>query len=418
MRYPAKHSLRVFLLTAAVAGAIAGCGREPQGQGMMGMPPAQVTTVAVQPASFPVSFEYVAQAIGSKDAEVRPRVTGIVEKRLYTEGAAVKAGQPMFQIDPRPYQAQLASAEAELARAEAQRAWNQREVTRLKPLAERRAIGQKESDDAQSQLELADAAVKAAQAKVTEAKLNVSYTRVLAPISGVTSRATVSEGSLANANQTLLTTISQLDPIWVAFSISENERLKLERASAEGKLALPSGNGYEVELKLADGSTFPRTGRINFADTRINPQTGTSDMRATVPNADGALKPGQFLRVVLKGAERRNAIAVPQVAVMDGPQGKFVYVAGKDKDGKDVAMARPVVVGDWTSGNGDNRWIIESGLKPGDVVIVDGMARLMPGAAIHVANAPPPGTPPGGTSPATAPKAAEPQKTAASGTSK
>ena len=151
------------------------------------------------------------------------------------------------------------------------------------------------------------------------------------------------------------------------FSISENERLKLERARAEGRLKLPNGTGYQVEFRLADGSRFPRTGRINFADTRINPQTGTFEMRATVPNADGALKPGQFMRVVLKGAERPDAIAVPQVAVMEGPQGKFVYVAGKNEKGMDVATPRPVVAGDWTTVDGRNLWIVDSGLKPGDV---------------------------------------------------
>jgi membrane fusion protein (multidrug efflux system) len=358
----------------------------------MAFPPAEVTTLVVQPASYPVAFEYVGQAAGSKDAEVRARVTGIIEKRLYQEGGVVKAGQPLFLIDPRPYEAQLALAQAEVARAQADKSRAEREAARLKPLAERRAIGQKEADDAQSQAEMADAAIKAAQAKATEARLNLSYTRVNAPISGVTSRAEQSEGSLATANQTLLTTISQLDPIWVVFSASETERLKLETARAQGKIKLPNGGGYEVELKLADGSKFPRTGRINFSDSRVDPKTGTTEFRATVPNADGMLKPGQFLRVVLKGAERPDAIAVPQIAVMDGPQGKFVYVTAKDKDGKDIAQPRPVAVGDWTQGDGNNRWLIESGLKAGDVVIVDGVARLMPGAPIKVAG--PAGVPP------------------------
>lgn len=378
---------------ALLAVALAGCGQQqPQGGGLPAFPPAEVTTLAVQPTSYPVTFEYVGQGIGSKDAEVRARVTGIVEQRLYQEGSIVKAGQPLFQIDPKPYQAQLASAEAEVARAQAERARAEREVARLRPLAERKAIGQKEADDAQSQAEFAAAAINAAEAKATEARLNVAYARVTAPISGVTGRAQQSEGSLATANQTLLTTVSQLDPIWVGFSISENERLKLERARAEGRLKMPNGGGYEVELKLADGSRFPRTGRINFTDTRINPQTGTSEMRATVPNADGALKPGQFVRVVLKGAERPNAIAVPQVAVMEGPQGKFVYVVGRNEKGMEVAMPRPVVAGDWTTVGGRNLWLIDSGLKPGDVVIVEGVAKLMPGAPIKLAG-PPPGAP-------------------------
>ena len=414
-----SHAVRrvPLVVLLALAAALAGCGRDQKGTGgMPAFPPAEVTTLTVQPRSYPVSFEYVGQGLGSRDAEVRARVTGIVEKRLYEEGATVKAGQPLFQIDPRPYQAQLASAEAEIARAQAEKSRAEREVQRLRPLAERKAIGQKEADDAQSQAELATAAIKNAEAKAIEARLNLSYTRVTAPISGITDRAEVSEGSLANANQTLLTKISQLDPIWVTFSISENERLKLQRARAEGRLKVPAalnGNGgYQVEIKLADGSTFPRTGRINFSDARVNPQTGTSEFRATVPNGDGALRPGQFLRVVLRGAERPDAIAVPQVAVMEGPQGKFVYVVGKNDKGMDVATPRPIVAGDWTTVEGRNLWLVESGLKAGDVVIVDGIAKLMPGAPIKVgAPAAAPATAPG--TGAITPAKPEPAKTAA-----
>jgi len=346
-----------------------------------------VVTLTVAPRSFPVAFEYVGQTLGSKDVEVRARVTGIVEKRLFQEGAFVKAGQQLFTIDPKPYAAQVEQAEAELARAEAQKAQADRESARLKPLAERKAIGQKEADDAASNADFAAAAVKAAKAKVDELKLNWGYTRVLAPISGLTSRAQVSEGSLATTNQTLLTTISQTDPIWVAFTISENEQLRLSRAVAAGQLTVPKDNAYEVTVKLSDGSAFPRKGKINFSDTRVNPTTGTYEVRAELPNADAALKPGQFVRVVLRGAARKDAIAVPQSAVLDGPQGKFVYVAAKDKDGKDIAQPRPVVVGDWVDANGSNLWVVEQGLKPGDVVIVDGIAKLQPGGAIKLPGA-------------------------------
>jgi len=367
-----------------------------QGGGFHGFPPAEVTTMTAAPHSFPVSFEYVGQTIGSKDVEVRARVTGIVEKRLYQEGQPVKAGQPLFVIDPKPYAAQVAAAEAEVARAQAQKAQADREAARLKPLAERKAIGQKEADDAASNADFAAAAVKSANAKLDELKLNLGYTRVVAPISGLSSRAQVSEGALATQNTTLLTTISQTDPIWVAFTISENEQLRLNKATAAGTLALPKDNAFDVTIKLSDGSVFPRRGKINFADTRVNPTTGTYEMRAEVPNGDLALKPGQFVRVVLRGAERKNAIAVPQAAVLDGPQGKFVYVTGKDKDGKDVAQPRPVVVGDWVDAGGTNQWLIESGLKPGDVVITDGIAKLMPGGPIHLGGPATAGGAPGG----------------------
>jgi len=365
--------------------AVAACGKPQQkAGGFPAFPPAAVTVQAVEPQTFPVSFEYVGQTQGSKDVEVRARVTGIIEKRLYQEGSFVKAGQTLFVIDARPYEAQVNAAKAELSRAEAQKAQADRELARLKPLAERKAIGQKEADDAASNADFAAAAVKSAQAKLAELNLNLGYTRVVAPISGLSSRAQKSEGSLATQNETLLTTISQINPIWIAFNVSENEQLRLTRAVSEGRLRLPKDNAYDVTVKLSDGSTFPRQGTINFADTRVNPTTGTYEMRAEIPNADAALKPGQFVRVILRGAARVDALAVPQVAVLDGPQGKFVYVVGKDKDGNDVATPRPVVVGDWVGANGANQWVVESGLKAGDQVIVDGVAKLMPGAKIKV----------------------------------
>jgi membrane fusion protein (multidrug efflux system) len=214
-----------------------------------------------------------------------------------------------------------------------------------------------------------------------------------------------SEGSLVNANETLLTVISQVDPIWVPFNISENEQLAINRGVASGKLVLPKDNGFDVTIRLADGSAFPRGGRINFADTRVNPATGTYEMRAEIPNRDIALKPGQFVRVLLKGAMRKDAIAVPQVAVLDSAQGKFVYVAGKDKDGKDIAQPNPVTLGPWVEADGVNLWIVESGLKVGDKVIVDGLAKLHPGAQIVLGA--PPGAAGAPAAPGAAPKAGD-----------
>jgi len=376
----------------ALAGLLTACGQGQPGGGHGGFPPAPVSAVAVQPRTLPVSWEYVGQTTGSKDVEVRARVTGILEAKLYVEGSAVKAGQPLFTIDPKPLEAQAAAARAEVARAEAQLAQAEREAARLKPLAERRAVGQKEADDAMSAADLARASLKAAQAKLAEVELNLGYTRVTAPVAGLSSRAMKSEGSLVTANETLLTVISQVDPIWVPFNVSENERLAIDASVAAGRLVLPKDNGYEVTVKLADGTVFPRPGRITFADTRVNPATGSYEMRAELPNRDLALKPGQFVRVQLRGAVRRDAIAVPQAAVLDGPQGKFVYVPGKDKDGRDVALPRPVTVGPWVEADGANLWIVETGLAAGDRVIVDGMARLLaPGSPIVLG--PPPGAP-------------------------
>jgi len=377
----------LFVSATLSALLLSACGQSPQGGAFQGFPPAQVTTMTVQPKSIPASYEYVGQTTGSKEVEVRARVTGILEKKLFQEGAPVKAGQVLFTIDPKQLAAQTAALEAEVARTQAQLAQAERELGRLKPLAERRAVGQKEADDAASNVELAAAGVKAAQAKLAEVQLNLGYTRVVSPITGLSSRAPKSEGSLVNANDTLLTTVSQVDPMWIPFAIAENEQLALNRAVQEGRLTLPKDNAYEVTVRLADGSTLARKGRINFADTRINSSTGTFEMRAEVVNSDNALKPGQFVRVKLGGAVRNNALAVPQIAVLDGPQGKFVYVAGKDKDGKDIAAVRPVTLGDWVEFGGTNLWVVEGGLKAGDRVILDGLAKLRPGAPIVVGDA-------------------------------
>ena len=399
-----------YLCIAAVA-VLPSCGQTPQGGGFHGFPPAEVTTIKMAPRTIPTSYEYVGQTTGSKEVEVRARVTGILERKLFQEGTPVKAGQVLFVIDPKQLAAQTAALDAELTRAQAQKSQADRELARLKPLAERRAVGQKEADDAASNTELAAAAVKAAQARLAEVNLNLGYTRVTSPISGLSSRAPKSEGSLVNANETLLTTVWQVDPIWIPFAIAENEQLALNRAVKEGRLTLPKNNAYDVEVRLADGSTLERKGRINFADTRINPSTGTFEMRAEVANADQLLKPGQFVRVRLSGAVRNNALAVPQVAVLDGPQGKFVYVTEKDKDGKDVAGVRPVTLGEWVDLGGVKLWVVETGLQSGDNVIVDGVAKLRPGAPVKLGGAAPlagaPGTPPGSTAP-TAPAATPP----------
>jgi len=366
------------------------------------------------PRTVPIRLEYVGQTAGSKEAEVRARVQGILEKRTYQEGSKVNAGQTLFELDSRPYAAQLQAAEADLARAQAQASQARRNVERIKPLAGSNALSQREFDEATSGDEVGTAAVKQAQARLTEARLNLGYTRVTAPVTGWASRAQKSEGSLVSPGaDSLLTTISQLDPLYVNFSVSEAERLRLDRLMNSGELKAPglevakTGNksvdkaasdksalaGYSVALKLSDGSIYDRKGRLAFVDPAVNTGTGAFDARAELPNADAALRPGQFVRVILEGATRPNTIVVPQRAVMDGPQGKFVFVTAKGQDGKtDVALPRPVTVGEWVEVDGQQQWIVESGLKPGDVVIIDGMAKLfpIPGGA-PIALGPPPG---------------------------
>jgi membrane fusion protein (multidrug efflux system) len=394
----------VFSIAATIA-VLSACGRgQSQAPGGGGFPPAAVTVQTVKPVTVPVRFEFVGQTAGSKEAEVRARVQGILERRTYQEGSRVKAGQQLFVIDPRPYAAQLQAAEADLSRAQAQAAQAQRNFERVKPLAGSKALSQREYDEAVSGAETGAASVKQAQAKLTEAKLNLGYTSVTAPISGLVSRALKSEGSLVTPGQdSLLTTVSQVDPLYVNFSVSEAEQRQMLKAIGTGNAtgANPQdARAVAVSVRLSDGAIHPQKGRLAFIDPRVNTATGSFDARAEVPNPDGALRPGQFVRVVLESAPRPDVIVVPQRAVMDGPQGKFVYLAGKSQDGKDVALPRPVTVGDWIDVDGQPQWLIEKGLATGDVVIVDGTAKIFPvpgGAPISLA---PPGAPAGKGGPA------------------
>ncbi len=395
------------LALAAATLALAACGPSgpPQG-GPGGFPPAPVALLEVKTQTVPIRFEFVGQTAGSKEAEVRARVQGILEKRAYQEGGRVRAGQPLFVIDPKPYAAQAEQAAAGLAQAQAQHAQAKRNLDRLKPLVGDVAISRREYDDAVSAEEAAAAAVRLAQARLTEARLNLSYTNVVAPVSGVASRSLKSEGSLVSPGaDSLLTTVSQLDPMYVNFSITENEQLRIDRLRDSGKLIVPDSKrgGYAVAVVLADGREYPRKGKLAFIDPRIDTATGAFSARAEVANPEGVLRPGQFVRVIVEGAQRPETIVVPQRAVMEGPQGKFIYVAGKSPDGRDVALPRPVTVGNWVELGGDKLWIIESGLKPGEQVIVEGMAKIFPapgGAPIVLGPAPGAPVAPGAAPPA------------------
>ena len=383
-------SLTLRAPTAALAlGAavlLAACGPGPQQP--HGMPPAPVSVITVAAADAPVEFEYVGQTAGYREVEIRARVTGIIMKRNYVEGSLVKAGQSMFILDLAPYQIAAARAEAALASAEARLAQSQRQAKRLKPLIEANAVSQKDYDDATSGEQVAAADVKTARAQLNEAKLNLTYSRVESPITGIASRALKSEGALVSGPDVLLTTVSQVDPIYVNFGIPDADQLKLRKDIEAGAINLPPDGKFDVQVKLADGSAYPKTGKMGFSDVRINTNTGTSDSRAELANPDIALRPGQFVRVRMQGAVRVNAIKVPQRAVLESPtgNGKIVYLAADDGKGGLKADMRPVEVGEWL---GDS-WIIRSGLKPGDRLITDGVSKIFaPG--MPVAIGPPPG---------------------------
>jgi membrane fusion protein, multidrug efflux system len=361
-------------MLAALAG---GCGPKGPPQGAGGMPAAQVVVQEVKPRTIPVEFEYPAQTAGSREVEVRARVPGILLKRNFEEGAAVRAGQSLFTLDSASYEAAVNRAEADIAAAEARVSQAARNAKRMKPLYEAKAASQKDLDDAVSAEEVAHADLKAARARLAEAKLNLGYTRVESPVSGTTSRALKSEGTLVSGPEVLLTTVSQVDPIYVNFGLAESEQSRLRQEAAAGKLVLPKDNRFDVTIRFEDGRVYPRGGKLAFTDVRVNNQTGTADARAEVPNPAGEVRPGQFVRVILKGASRPEAITVPQRAVMEGPMGKLVYVVGAGNK----AEPRPIQVGEWT-GSGD--WVVASGLKPGDKVIVEGLVKVFPGAPVQV----------------------------------
>jgi membrane fusion protein (multidrug efflux system) len=345
----------------------------------MGMPPPEVSAVTVAAQSLPLVFEYVGQSAGSREVEVRARVPGVILKRNFIEGAPVKEGQSLYSIDPAQLEAAAARAEADVVAAQARLEQARRNAARLKPLYAEKAVSQKENDDAVSAEEISAADVKAARARLTEAKLSLSYTKVESPVSGVASRSLRSEGSLVGGPETLLTTVVQVDPIWVNFGIPDNEQAQLAREVQAGRVLLPKEGTFEVALKLADGSMYERTGKLNFSDVRVSPTTGTREARAEVPNPKGVMRPGEFVRVILRGAMRPNAVTVPQRAVLEGPQGKFVYIV----DENNTAQPRPIEVGDWVG----DAWVINKGVQPGDRVIVEGLMRLGPGAPVRIAEA-------------------------------
>jgi membrane fusion protein, multidrug efflux system len=365
------------MVVLGACGPSGGDGKGGHGGPGGGMPPAQVSVVTVEAKELPASFEYTGQTLGSREVEVRARVTGILQARNFVEGGTVAKGQSLFTIDPAPFVAAAVRAEADVAGAEARLAQAAKNAARLKPLYAEKAVSQKEFDDATSAEAIADADLKAARARLTEARLNLLYTKVESPVSGIAGRAQRSEGSLVSGPDVLLTSVTQIDPIWVSFGIPDNEQLRINAESEAGRLQLPKGGKFEVSVKLADGTVYAQAGKLNFSDVRVSGATGTSETRAEIPNPKAILRPGQFVRVTLKGAVRPNAVAVPQRAVLEGPQGKFVYVLGAASK----AEARPVQLGEWAGED----WIVSAGLKAGDKVIVDGVMKLGPGAPVQVA---------------------------------
>ncbi len=345
------------------------------------MPPPEVVVETVKVESLPLQFEYPARTAGYREVQVRAQVSGILQERTYQEGSQVKQGQVLFRIDPRPYQAALARAKGALAQEQARYRQTERDLKRIRELQGKGFASESELDNAISNFEQSKANIEAAKAEVQSKQIDLDYTTVEAPISGITSKETVSEGSLMVAGDpsaSLLTNITQLDPIYVNFALPDREDARIRQALAEGKLVRDSEQ-YVAQIRFGDGSTYPLEGKVDFTDSLIDRSTGTVSARAVVPNPDQALLPGQFVRVLLKGISKPNAITVPERAIGQGPNGTYVYVV----DEQGMARMRPVTTAHTAAG----RWVVDSGIAAGDRVIVEGLPKVRPNTPVKVVDA-------------------------------
>ena len=365
------YSLTTLIFSLALVG-LAACSKAPE---KTAPPPPEVSLFEVRQSDTPMTVELVGETAGYRDVEVRSRVNGILLKRTYVEGQQVKQGQVLFEIDPAPYQATLDQAKGALAQQSAALDKARADRDRVVPLFKENAVSRKDNDDVLAAFASATAAKESAQAKVKEAQLNLDYTKVAAPIGGLTSRGSQSEGSLiSSAAATPLTTISQLEPMYVNFSFSEQDRLNYEHSLKSGELAVDPGKKITAHVKLSDGRTFDKTGEVNFADNRVDPKTGTIRGRAIFPNPQGLLLPGQFVRISLQLGQRKNIVMIPERAVMQQQADKLVLTV----DANNVVVPRPVKLGLSV----DSMVLVEAGLKAGDKIIVDGMIKARPGSPV------------------------------------
>ncbi|NJB68124.1 membrane fusion protein (multidrug efflux system) [Desulfobaculum xiamenense] len=375
---------RLTLLCLLFATALmSGCteGNASKGSGKT-PPPPLVKAQVVERSDIPLTVEYVGQTAGSREVEVRARVGGILLKRAYVEGSPIREGELMFTIDPEPFRADLAQANGQLARCKATLQQAGLDRDRILALYADGAVSTQERDNAITAYDAAEADVQAASARVREAAINLGYTEVRAPISGMTSKETRSEGSLVSTDAagSLLTTITQLDPVYVNFSIPGTEALHYRKLAAEGKFSVPT-DGYTVRIRMSDGAVYSVPGRINFSDKQVDPMTGSIRSRAEFSNPQGQVLPGQFVRVLLDGGVLTNALLIPQRAALFTQSGPIVYVL----DDKGIPSPRPVVLGDTVG----ESFIVESGLEGGERIVAEGVVKVRPGMPVNVAGAAP-----------------------------
>lgn len=363
---------RLVALSLALTVALAACkGGEAPPQGG----PGQVTVVTLKAEPVTLTRELAGRANGYQVAEVRPQVSGIIAKRLFTEGSLVKEGQPLYQLDDAAYRAQANSARAQLARAEATASAARLAARRSSELVKSKVISVQDDESAQAAWKQAEADVGAARATLDAANVTLGYARITAPISGQIGKSSVTQGALVSAGQAAaLATINQLDPIYIDVTQSSAELLQLRRELAEGRLE--GASELPVDILLEDGSTFAHKGKLEFSEVSVDPSTGSYGLRVRVENPDQVLMPGMFVRAVLGSGVRPNAVLVPMQGIARDPKGDTSAMV---VDGEGKVAVRPVVV----SRTIGDKWLVESGLKAGDKVIVEGLQKIGPGMPVQ-----------------------------------
>lgn len=375
--------------------AFGGCSSKPP-DAVQPVPEVEVITVTTK--TVPDEPEFIGQTQAFRPVEIRPQVTGIIKKVFFTEGRNVKENDKLYLIDPVPFRAAYLSSNARVAQTQARLVQAQQEAARVKPLLEEQAVSQKNVDDAVAEMLSAKAALEAAQSDLIKAKFDLDNTLIVAPVNGRIGRSHFYEGRLVSAQTTLLTTIDQLDPMYVNVNVPESYLLRRRRELAEHKVQRPDIFQLRGVMTFSDGSVYPEEGVLDFSDVSLRPETGTLQGRFTFPNPEGGFSPGQsyfypgqFVRIRIKGYIRTDAILIPQRAVQQGPSGSFVYVV----DDAETAELRPVEASSWHGKD----WLIESGLRPGERVVAEGFHRVRPG--VQVSTVPyegkqtPPSAPPG-----------------------
>lgn len=371
-----KLRLKYYFATAAGLLLLTGC-LDHQEPPKAAPPPAQVEAYITKAQTVPITFDHTGQIQASQSVDIRARVTGVLMDQGFVEGTTVTQGQYLFRIDPRVYEADVRVGAANVLQAQANVQSADRDLKRTRLLTQTKAVSQEELDKALTTYETASAAQKLAEANLYKAQVELTYTTVTAPISGKIGKAEKRPGDLVDTtDNSLLCSISKQDPIWVVFFVSEREMLEYRRDVAEGNVIVPADGKLQVGVTLLDQTDYKYTGEINFFDVKIDPQTGTALVRAELPNTEGQLVPGQFVKAHVRGVIRPNVILLPQLAVQQGMQGSFVYVS----DPQGVVEMRPIKTGKWEG----RSWIVESGLKAGERVLTGGLLKVRPGANVQL----------------------------------